>query len=265
MQESITNKIIEYLKTHPFAKPTEIANALGISVKLVRIVLTKLKNRGIVVRTQRGYIVRPSTETKESRDISEEIKAMESSESTLREPYLVTKEEEIHEKQLRPVEVNRQIQQSRETMSIPTDLVDAITRLNEVSNSFRNLIEDLKNIVMELRRTRETQISSTFNLYEFIDYLLDIFGYIDQYDIERLSRAISISSSEILDVLNRSRSIVKIGRFYIHRNALDRLRETLSVVENIDELDPRELSLAIILQREGYLYRDVNGKLKLVL
>jgi len=57
---SLTDKVIEYLKQHPNAKPREIADYLGVSPRVVRAILTRLRNRGIVVRSEKGYILKGS-------------------------------------------------------------------------------------------------------------------------------------------------------------------------------------------------------------
>jgi len=57
---SLTDKVIEYLKQHPNAKPREIADYLGVSPRIVRAILTRLRNRGIVARSEKGYILKGS-------------------------------------------------------------------------------------------------------------------------------------------------------------------------------------------------------------
>lgn len=56
----VIEKVVEYLKWHPNARPSEIANYLGINIKLVRAILAKLRQKGIVVRTEKGYVLRPT-------------------------------------------------------------------------------------------------------------------------------------------------------------------------------------------------------------
>jgi len=59
---SITNPvdkaILNYLKRHPNSKPREIADALGFSLVVVRSSLYRLRERGLVARTSRGYIAK---------------------------------------------------------------------------------------------------------------------------------------------------------------------------------------------------------------
>lgn len=67
---SLTDKVIEYLKHHPNAKPREIADYLGVSPRIVRVILTRLRNRGIVVCSEKGYALRISEDI-ESREVGE--------------------------------------------------------------------------------------------------------------------------------------------------------------------------------------------------
>ncbi|MEM1703924.1 MAG: winged helix-turn-helix transcriptional regulator, partial [Zestosphaera sp.] len=59
MSENIYRKIIEYLKSNPGAMPREIADALGVSIGMVRIALLRLRELGYVVRSGKGgYVVK---------------------------------------------------------------------------------------------------------------------------------------------------------------------------------------------------------------
>ncbi len=55
---SIDSLVLSYLKKHPYSKPREIADGLGFSIITVRYSLMRLRERGLVVRTSRGYVAR---------------------------------------------------------------------------------------------------------------------------------------------------------------------------------------------------------------
>ncbi|MCS7111908.1 MAG: HTH domain-containing protein [Ignisphaera sp.] len=59
---SIAEKVVEYLRWHHSAKPSEIAGYLGVSVRLVRAVLARLRERGIVAKTDRGYVLKAAVD-----------------------------------------------------------------------------------------------------------------------------------------------------------------------------------------------------------
>lgn len=55
---SIDDLVLSFLRRRPYSKPREIADSLGISVISVRHSLLRLRERGLVVRTSRGYAAR---------------------------------------------------------------------------------------------------------------------------------------------------------------------------------------------------------------
>lgn len=71
--KNLTERVIEYLMFHPGAKPMEIADYLGVGPKLVRVILNKLRARGVIIRTDKGYFLKPGVETVSSEVISGEI------------------------------------------------------------------------------------------------------------------------------------------------------------------------------------------------
>ena len=58
MGSSIDSLVLSYLKKHPYSKPREIADGLGFSIVTVRYSLLRLRERGLVVRTSKGYVAR---------------------------------------------------------------------------------------------------------------------------------------------------------------------------------------------------------------
>lgn len=69
---SIDEKIIEYLRWHPNAKPLEIASYLGASIWIVRSALARLRERGIVVKTDRGYMLRAELGASRAAEVNRE-------------------------------------------------------------------------------------------------------------------------------------------------------------------------------------------------
>ncbi len=54
----LENEVLEYLRWNPNSRPSDIADALGVSPQLIRAVLAKLRRKGLVYRTSRGYVAR---------------------------------------------------------------------------------------------------------------------------------------------------------------------------------------------------------------
>jgi len=53
---SVEDRVLAFLKENPGSKPREIADALGVSLRRIRLALYKLRDRGEVARGGRGYI-----------------------------------------------------------------------------------------------------------------------------------------------------------------------------------------------------------------
>jgi len=60
--EELVDRVVEYLRWHPNAKPSEIADFLGVNPRIVRVVLARLRSKGVVVRTEKGYSLRIGSE-----------------------------------------------------------------------------------------------------------------------------------------------------------------------------------------------------------
>lgn len=58
---SVEERVLSYLKSNPGATPRKIADALGVSLTVVRLALNKLRESGSVIRSSKGgYIVKVS-------------------------------------------------------------------------------------------------------------------------------------------------------------------------------------------------------------
>lgn len=56
---SVERRVLSYLKSNPGATPREVADALGIPYRVVRVAIMRLRESGYVVRSSRGgYLVR---------------------------------------------------------------------------------------------------------------------------------------------------------------------------------------------------------------
>ncbi len=53
---SVEDMVLAYLRENPGSNPRRIADALGLSLNRVRVALLKLRDRGQVIRTSRGYV-----------------------------------------------------------------------------------------------------------------------------------------------------------------------------------------------------------------
>ncbi|ADM27401.1 Helix-turn-helix type 11 domain protein [Ignisphaera aggregans DSM 17230] len=134
---TLMDKVIEYLKHHPNAKPREIADYLGVNLRIVRAILAKLRDRGIVIRSEKGYVLRTSGIDVGS--IEEGIKAEEIS------------------KPVTAIQATQQLQSIQTTIS--SSLEDRINRIENEIKEIRKTFDSLREAVQQIQRTPSTESS----------------------------------------------------------------------------------------------------------
>uniref|UniRef100_A0A832EM55 Uncharacterized protein n=1 Tax=Ignisphaera aggregans TaxID=334771 RepID=A0A832EM55_9CREN len=145
--QDIVNKVIEYLKWHPNAKPSEIAEYLGVNLRTVRTILTKLRVRGIVVRTDKGYTLKASfyTDTRNMRSSSVEGSSKQSS-------------------------IDREFMEHGLNVPDIENIFEKIRELDSKINNIENIVKELKNTVLEIGN-KSIKRSNCEALYEAIELL----------------------------------------------------------------------------------------------
>ncbi|MEM1610223.1 MAG: winged helix-turn-helix transcriptional regulator [Sulfolobales archaeon] len=73
MSSNIDKLVLSYLQRHPYSKPREIADGLGFSIITVRYALLRLREKGLVVRTSKGYIARSQAKMEAIQEGGEDI------------------------------------------------------------------------------------------------------------------------------------------------------------------------------------------------
>jgi len=118
-KESLRRRVIKFLRARPGATPREIADALGVSLNLIRAVLMRLREEGIVVRGDKGYYARVAP-TK----------------------YDVGTEEIFEE---------GKISAGKVTTSVPHEYIEEVNNLKSMVSNLAKELDDLKNQVKEIR------------------------------------------------------------------------------------------------------------------
>ncbi|MEM2590714.1 MAG: winged helix-turn-helix transcriptional regulator, partial [Zestosphaera sp.] len=141
MSENIYRKIIEYLKSNPGAMPREIADALGVSIGMVRIALLRLRELGYVVRSGKGgYVVKSGAgdlgARKSVEDFYEETQKQAKREASTRaEKDSSTLREHLD------IEISELRNEVNELKKIVESLSD---RVNKIETEFTLLLKSLK-------------------------------------------------------------------------------------------------------------------------
>jgi len=160
---SLTDKIIEYLKQHPNAKPREIADYLGVSPRVVRAILTRLRNKGVVIRSDKGYVLRrpgavemgpePTVEAVDS-----EVEALEAGEAaTTGSVAAATTATTVGAAQIQ--QTAQPVQQQVQTQS--ADLASLESRISRVESDvaeIRRALDDIKGLIQAYRESAGEEI-----------------------------------------------------------------------------------------------------------
>lgn len=137
---SLERKVLEYLRQRPYANPREIADAIGMSLVAVRMALYKLRNRGLVAKTSRGYVARLFR--------SGALEMYMKEKTTEETSRVSTKEEQI--------EVPHRKQEQALTTSTKSDVEKNLVTKNELNEiieaKISNLEQKFDNIINNLRR-----------------------------------------------------------------------------------------------------------------
>uniref|UniRef100_A0A7C2VM39 Uncharacterized protein n=1 Tax=Ignisphaera aggregans TaxID=334771 RepID=A0A7C2VM39_9CREN len=164
---SIAEKVIEYLRTNPNARPLEIANYLGLNIRLVRAVLTQLRQRGIVVKTDRGYSLRPGALA----GVEERPQKSMGSDNSLFITTVDTGPKNL-ESGRNTVElgVHRQ-----EIDDIKSRLIEIDTRVSNIEDKIRVLEKELNDVRSKVLNSSQTQIvHGDVDMLDAITDILDI-------------------------------------------------------------------------------------------
>jgi chromosome segregation ATPase len=196
--ESLTQKVIEYIKFHPGAKPADIADYLGISPRLVRAILSRLRARGIIVRTEKGYFLRPGVEAFEkglTQRLLEEEKVSEEPERGKQ----LAEATKPHE------EGESRAQQTSLTSATPVSShdVEALKKSIEELRSRAQNIEDVQTKIVKRVEELESRVQGAESQFEEIAKRLTEIGS----RIEKLENAINRITNELSAVKAQSMQV----------------------------------------------------------
>ena len=224
MNENIYRKIIEYLKSNPGAMPREIADALGISIGMVRIALLRLRELGYVVRSSKGgYVVKSS-----SKDI---------------ESYGLT-----------DVDTRGEQQKIIKKDNLDTEINELRSEVNELKKVIESLCEKVSKIEAEFTLLMKSLKSEKKVKDEVSEVGKDV---IMRIDVAR-NRGVSVES------LVRSGNYVIVGNYLVSQSFMEEFRKRFPIsLKEIKSLtnEERELLNAMVSEGLAYLYAGKEYRL----
>ncbi|MEM1604142.1 MAG: winged helix-turn-helix transcriptional regulator [Zestosphaera sp.] len=237
MSENIYRKIIEYLKSNPGAMPREIADALGVSIGMVRIALLRLRELGYVVRSGKGgYVVKSGAgdlgARKSVEDFYEETQKQAKREASTRaEKDSSTLREHLD------IEISELRSEVNELKKIVESLSD---RVNKIETEFTLLMKSLKTE----KKVREEVSEASVDAIVRVDILRN--------------RGVSVDS------LVRSGNYVVVGNYVVLHSFMEEFKKrfpiSLREVKNLKD-EERELLNAMVSEGLAYLHAGKEYRL----
>ncbi|MEM3142455.1 MAG: winged helix-turn-helix transcriptional regulator [Zestosphaera sp.] len=237
MSENIYRKIIEYLKSNPGAMPREIADALGVSIGMVRIALLRLRELGYVVRSGKGgYVVKSGAgdlgARKSVEDFYEETQKQAKREASTRaEKDSSTLREHLD------IEISELRSEVNELKKIVESLSD---RVNKIETEFTLLLKSLKTE----KKVREEVSEASVDAIVRVDILRN--------------RGVSVDS------LVRSGNYVVVGNYVVLHSFMEEFKKrfpiSLREVKNLKD-EERELLNAMVSEGLAYLHAGKEYRL----
>ncbi|MEM0348464.1 MAG: winged helix-turn-helix domain-containing protein [Zestosphaera sp.] len=237
MSENIYRKIIEYLKSNPGAMPREIADALGVSIGMVRIALLRLRELGYVVRSGKGgYVVKSGAgdlgARKSVEDFYEETQKQAKREASTRaEKDSSTLREHLD------IEISELRNEVNELKKIVESLSD---RVNKIETEFTLLMKSLKTE----KKVREEVSEASVDAIVRVDILRN--------------RGVSVDS------LVRSGNYVVVGNYVVLHSFMEEFKKrfpiSLREVKNLKD-EERELLNAMVSEGLAYLHAGKEYRL----
>ena len=227
--EDLVEKVVEYLRNNPYAKPSEIADYLGVSIGVVRRLLYRLRSRGLVVRTSRGYVLREPPRQPLRRGSAASTPSTQLGEPT---------ELEV---------LRRSVEELRRA-------------IDELRSRVEMLEEAVRGIGSGLLKSLSAQGRSqpSDELLEPLGALLHATAFVERDVLERMLKAMDLDMAKLLE-----QGFAVLGSYVVSRRALEELRRALRDYPP-DSLPPRLRSLLQVLIDEGVAYVGPDGELHLL-
>jgi len=214
---SLTDKIIEYLKQHPNAKPRETADYLGVSPRVVRAILTRFRNKGIVIRSDKGYVLRrPGAVEMEPESaveaVSSEVEARKAGEAATTGSVTAA----ISATTVGAAQAQQMAQPVQRVQATSVDLTSLEGRISRVESEVaevRRALDDIRELIQAYRETagegirQSAVIEAVLRLAEAVEALA--------LAVQRISygdTAVSDLVDEALEKVGSATSAVRLKR-----------------------------------------------------
>jgi DNA-binding Lrp family transcriptional regulator len=229
LSTNIDKLVLSYLQKHPYSKPREIADGLGFSIVTVRYSLLRLRERGLVVRTSKGYIARSQAR--------KEIQQERAAEQTYAPQGEADISKEIGELKERVTELEKTLE-------------DALENLSKLEKE----LSELKVFIKALQTVEKPQRQR--------DQFLEILSQEKLMTIAEARKEVSKHMESLEYYIDRG-DVVVVGDFIVDKQFYESLISRMPIkVDEINALSAKEKILVEAMISEGIVYIDKGKEIK---
>lgn len=245
---SVEELILNFLKENPGSNPRKIAEALGVSYSRVRAALYRLRGRGLVIRTEKGYTIA----YRALREVKREYKGC-----------LVGK-----------VEGNDLERLSEEVNKLSKKVSTIEKHVNEILNLIENIRIKIKNLeIVEKRLNREVELAkSRINkLWEYLgklkfeSYEKDRFlSLLSAEKVLSIGKAKNIISKPLEEYIGENKVII-VSSYVVDKEFYNEFKKLFPLpVDKVKNLDEKSKVLLRAMVDEGLAYLHKGKEYRLI-
>ncbi len=227
---SVERRVLSYLKSNPGATPREVADALGLPYRVVRVAIMRLRESGYVVRSSRGgYLVRVSMPSPDTSSVTAQGRVSGS-----------------------------------ESISI-AELVDLIESLRSDVNELKARVGRLEQELNLLKKGLSSTVVSKKVRAGRMSHPQDpLLATLRGHGVVRLSEARKLAVRNISEYVSEGK-VVPIGEYLVDPEFLSSFKQRFPLrVSDVRGLSEVERNLLNALIKEGLVYLHAGREYRLV-
>ena len=245
---SIEELVFDFLKENPGSNPREIAEALGVGYNRVRVALYRLRERGLVIRTEKGYTVAYRALRRMKRgDKGRPVEKVESNDL-----------ERLSE------EVNK--------LSKKVSTIEK--RISEILNLIENIRIEIKNLeIVEKRLNKEVELAKS-RINKLWEYLgkLKLKSYEKDEFLSLLSAEKVLSVSKAKNIINKpleeyisEDKVILVSSYVVDKEFYSEFKKLFPLpADKVKNLDEKSKVLLRAMVDEGLAYLHKGKEYRLI-
>lgn len=244
---SIEELVFDFLKENPGSNPRKIAEALGVSYNRVRVALYKLRERGLVIRTEKGYTVAYRALRMKGEGKSRLMGKVESDDL-------------------------RKLSEEVNKLSKKVNTIEK--RISEILNLVENIRIETKNLeIAEKRLNKEVELvkSSINKLWEHLGKLKfkgyekdELLSLLSVEKVLSISRAKNIVNKPLEEYISENK-VILISSYVVDKEFYNEFKKLFPLsVDRVKNLNEKAKALLRAMVDEGLAYLHKGKEYRLI-